>query len=82
MGLGSHTQISDRAITAGTPETALCSGSGQFLNSRSTTAQAGPSGNVMAYLLDPAVAEACTGQAAGGTWNSIRLAFGPLGGVA
>jgi hypothetical protein len=34
MGLGSHTQISDRAIAPGTtPETALCSGSGLILSS-------------------------------------------------
>lgn len=82
MGLGSHTQIIDRAIAPGTPETALCSGSGLFLSSGSTTAQAGPRGNAMAYLLDTAVAEACTGRAAGGTGNPTRLALIPLGGVA
>jgi hypothetical protein len=82
MGLGSHTQISDRAIAPDTPETGPCSGSELFLSSGSTTAQAGPRWNVMAYLLDTAVAEACTGRAAGDTGNPIRLASIPLGGVA
>ncbi len=83
MGLGSHTQISDRAIAPGTtPATALCSGSGLILSSGSTTAQAGPRGNAVAYLLDTAVAEACTGRAAGGTGNPTPLARIPLGGVA
>ena len=82
MGLGSHTQISDRAIAPGTPETGLCSGSGLFLSSGSTTTQAGPRGNVMAYPLDTAVAEACTRRAAGGTGNPTRLALIPRGGVA
>jgi hypothetical protein len=82
MGLGSHTQISDRAITPGTPETAHCSGSGLFLSSGSTTAPARQRGNVMAYLLDPAVAEACTGRAAVDSGNPTRLALRPLGGVA
>ena len=81
MGLGSHTQLSDRAIAPDTPETGLCSGSGLFLSSGSTTAQAAPRGNVMAYLLDSAVAEACTGRAAGGTGNPTRPASIPLGGV-
>ena len=81
MGLGSHTQITDRAIAPGTPETGLCSGSGLFLSSGST-AQAGPRGTVMADLLDTAVAEACTGRAAGSTGNLTRLALIPLGGVA
>ena len=81
MGLGSHTQISDRAFAPGTPETGLCSGSGLFLSSGSA-AHAGPRGNVMAYPLDTAVAEACTGRAAGGTANPTRLALIPLGGVA
>ena len=49
MGLGSHTQISDRAI---------------------------------AYLLDPAAAEACTGRAAIGTGNPIRPATISQGGAA
>lgn len=82
MGLGSHTQKSDRAIAPGTPETGLRSGSGLFLSSGSTTAHAGPRGQVMANLFDPAVAEACTGRAAGGTENPTRLALIPLGGVA
>jgi hypothetical protein len=82
MGLGSHTQISDRAFAPDIPETGLCSGSGLFLSSGSTTTQAGPRWSVMAYLLDTAVAEACTGRAAGGTGNPTRLASIPLGGVA
>jgi hypothetical protein len=82
MGLGSHTQISDRAIAPDAPETGLCSGSGLFLNSGSITAQAAVRGNVMAHLLDGAVAEACTVRAAGGTGNPTRLASLSLGGVA
>ncbi len=82
MGLGSHTQISDRAIAPDTPETGLCSDSGLFLSSGSITAQAAPRGNVMAYLLDTAAAEACTVRAAGGAGNPTRLASMSLGGVA
>ena len=51
MGLGSHTQISDRSIA-------------------------------MAYLLDTAVAEACTGRAAIGTGNPTRPATTTRGGAA
>jgi hypothetical protein len=36
----------------------------------------------MTYPLATAVAEACTGRAAGGTGNPTRLALIPLGGVA
>ena len=50
MGLGSHTQISDRSIA-------------------------------MAFLLDTAVAEACTGRAAG-TGNPTRPATTSRGGAA
>ena len=50
MGLGSHTQISDRAIAA--------------------------------YLLDTAVAEACTGRVAIGTGNPTRPATTSRGGAA
>ena len=82
MGLGSHTQISDRAIAPDHPATGLCSGSKLFLSSGSTTAQAAPRGNVMAYLLDTAAAEACTGRAAGAPGNPTRPAFIPVGGVA
>lgn len=82
MGLDSHTQISDRAIAPDTPETGPCSGSGLFLSSGSITAQAAPHGNVMACLLGTAVAEACTGRAAGRTGNLTRRASISLGGVA
>lgn len=44
MGLRSHTQISARAIATDTPETGLCSGSGLFLSSGSTTMQAAQGG--------------------------------------
>ena len=44
MGLGSHTQISHRAIAPDTPETGLSSGSGLFLSSGSTTTQAAQGG--------------------------------------
>jgi hypothetical protein len=81
MGLGSHTQISDRAIATDTPETGLCSGSGLFLSSGSTTTQAAPRGDAMAYLLDTAVAEACTGRAAIGTGNQTRPATISQGGA-
>ena len=82
MGLGSHTQISDRALSPDTPETGLRSGSGLILRPGSTTAQAGPHWSVLAYRLDTAAAEACTGRVAGGTGNPTRPASIPVGGVA
>ena len=82
MGLGSHTQISDRAFAPDIPEAGHHARSGLFLSSGSTTTQAAPRRSVMTYLLDTAVAEACTGRAAGGTGNPTRLASKPLGGVA
>lgn len=82
MGLGSHTQISDRAIATDTPETGLCSGSGLFLSSGYTSTQAAPRNDAMGYLLDTAVAEACTGRAAIGTGNPTRPATISRGGAA
>jgi len=81
MGLGSRTQPHDRAIALGTPQTALFSASG-LIPTAASTAQAGHWGNLMAYLLETASEDACTGRAAGDTRHPSRSALTTSGGVA
>jgi hypothetical protein len=81
MGPSSHTQTNELIIAPGTPETFLRSGS-RLLLSAGPTAQAAPTGNVSALLIDPAATDACTGRAVGCAWNPSTFAPRPAGGVA
>lgn len=80
MGLSSHTQINDRTTAPGTPETFLRSGS-RLSFGAGHTAQAGPTANVVAYSIDTAAADACTGRAVCSAWNPSTIASRPTGGV-